>query len=88
MIDGYFGTNWVKWEKRDQKRANAEGWAIIAVDGDQLEVQKLDEAEGRPFYTDGAAVFHVYDKALSGSMLHRKALAVVLADKNIRRKKR
>lgn len=70
------------WSQDDSTAAQAEGWDVFHVDDAQYEIQKCDEAER--FNEDARAVFHVYDKALSGSELHRRALAFVLRDDNIK----
>ncbi len=78
-----------KWTPEDAAAAQAEGWDVFECDSDrygkQLDIEKCDDAE--VFAEDTLAVFHVYDRALTGSALHRKALAVVLAESNVRAKR-
>lgn len=72
----------ITWELRDSALAALEGWDVFHVNSDQFEIQRCDEAD--IFTEDPIALFHVYDKALRGSELHRKALLFVLDESNIR----
>ena len=71
-----------KWTQTDSMLATMEGWDVFHVNSDQYEIQRIDELD--VFHEDSTAVFFVYDKALTGSELHRKALQVVLDPSNVR----
>lgn len=73
------------WTDADSRAAAAEGWDVFAVSGmvdrNHLAIQRLDET-GR-FGSDEEAIWHVYNEAVrKRSALHRKAMAVTLAETN------
>lgn len=72
----------MRWDIEDSAAARKEGWDVFHVNSDHYEIQKCDDLE--MFAEDPFAVFHVYDLALTGSPLHRKALLLTLAEENAR----
>lgn len=63
------------WSNRDHARAQAEGWDIFYVYGDELREIEADNDSPR-FKSDEAAMEHVYKRALAGSRLHIRALVI------------
>ena len=72
----------MQWTAEDDAAARKEGWSVFHVNADHYEIQKCDDLE--MFAEDPLAIFHVYDLALTGSALHRKALLFTLAEENAR----
>lgn len=67
------------WTPEDSRLAIAEGWELFSVDrdGQLLEIQRIDAPEDGSdprFASDAQAVAFVYDRAIEGSELHRRAL--------------
>lgn len=71
-----------QWTATDADAANAEGWDIFEVDGrGVLEIERNDcndpPHENAPTWeSDDAAIEHVRVRALQGSELHARALAI------------
>lgn len=66
------------WTRADDDAACREGWNIWDAHG-VLEIERIDEndIEGAPeFPTDDAAIAHVSKRALEGSLLHLRAMAI------------
>ena len=75
-----------RWKLEDSAAAASQGWDVFQAD--QLEIQRIDSPESGEaprFDSDAQALVHVYDLALRGDPLCRKAMAVTLAEANIRR---
>lgn len=74
-----------EWTQQDSEAAAREGWDVFyacRASDEQYQIEKDDEAG--IFVSDAEALYHVYDQALRGSMLHRRALLFVLRDDNVR----
>jgi len=66
------------WTSADDDAACREGWNIFEAHG-VLEIERIDDndIEDAPqFTTDDAAVAHVSKRALAGSLLHLRAMAI------------
>jgi|AntDeeMinimDraft_5_1070356.scaffolds.fasta_scaffold12010_5 hypothetical protein len=70
-------SNSIVFTVSDDEIANAEGWGIFSVDGDDkdLQLQKFDDSSA--FQDDDAAWDFVLTKAVSGSELHQRAIAFI-----------
>lgn len=64
------------WTIEDSKAAVKEGWDLFDNSYYGMRIERCDEALSFP--TDAEAVCFVFDKAMAGSSLHRKALYVCL----------
>lgn len=67
------------WRSTDQRYALAEGWCVI-TNGDYVETIQRDDDQPEVFKDDIAASRHVRRCARAGSLLHKRALAYVLAN--------
>lgn len=76
-----------KWTEADTAASMAEGWLLAYVDavgsGVRHEIQRYDAMDPAPaFDSDKDAFTYVRLKALKGSELHQRALAICRNDEN------